>query len=76
MYEVKIHFDVSSKKDIAKALTQIKKQIKIGEFHDIKNPEGYCANKYSNIKMKNDDGFTIGVFRVFDLGNKTIQYLK
>jgi hypothetical protein len=76
MYEIEIKFRIEDKNEIIDVLQQIEVQIQQGEFNNKYNPNGYCANKYSPIDrgvFQDKEGYSIGDFRVFDLGDKKIK---
>ena len=70
MFKVEIKFEVESKKEIRKTLNEIKKQIKDGEieFSDKgeKIKDGYLMNKFNNINIQTEEGYSIGQFKVID----------
>jgi hypothetical protein len=62
--EVEIRFNVKFIGEISNVLNQVKKQISEGEFYPEKNENGYLINKYNDIRIYNEHGFTIGQFRI------------
>jgi hypothetical protein len=67
MYEIEIKFRVNNIKDIKRVLTQIKTEIKQGEFNGLNNPNGFLMNKFNTIhteKTKDKDGYHHGDFRI------------